>query len=623
MYPLGVNIYRQEQGSNKWRKINAAPVKKFKISPSQNDMQNDSTLDDYIEIAKESDGDELEGFGKFMLLSKGILNTPFAKFLGIEYTDKTTAKQNKYRYKVMEITPIGEKQIGVSNYILSGNYKPVAPPDSIIAEGLNKKVKINWKPNQAKFYAVNIYRRYSISSDYKKINQYPIVISTYRDKDGKKKYPETFFTDDSLQNNNSYIYKIAAIDYFGREGKPSEPVEVIIKDQKAPFPPRHVHANVNNYNIHITWENNPVPDLVGYKVYRSRNTKDSFEPIHKGLLPLGTEAFNDSIVDAGFYYYCIAAVDSSGNEGKSALTFADIPDIKAPSAPTGLQAKADTGKIILSWQPNSEPDLMGYVLYRNVDKDDKKKYVLMNADPIADTVYVDSLPKKAKNMFLYRIAAMDSAFNRSEFSDFSGARMPDVTPPVKPYIKNTLVTDDRYLRVEWIANAELDLKGYDIYRTPARDSTAQKEKLNANLLDPVMKRFTDRWAEPGKQYLYYLQAVDSAGNKSVYSDPFPGKLPIINTSSSETIKRFRAKNKKNYNHLKWSYNDDGGFKGFVIYRQDTSGVLKPLTGLLKEDEYKDQQVEPDNAYKYQIRAYSKNSAVVKSGFVEIEAEKGE
>ncbi len=620
MYEQGVNVYRQKKGTGQWEKINATPVQKFMYTPGAEDIKKDSTLNNYMVIAKESAGSEMEGFTKFMLLSKAIFNTAFAKYIGIEYTDTDAIKGGTYRYKVMQIIPGNEQKIGISSYITAGDYMTPEPPDSIRVKGINKKVKINWKVDPARFFAVNIYRSGPLQDEYNKVNDMPAIISAYKDEDGKKKYPETLFTDDSLSNNRAYTYKLTAIDYFGTESAPSSPVIVEVKDKKPPFPPSHIHANVNQYAVHITWQEKFSPDLAGYKIYRSKNNQNNYSVLHNSILPVGTVSFTDSLEQGGFYYYYVAAIDSSGNEGKSALTFADIPDIKAPAPPSGLKAVADTGRIILSWHPNTEPDLMGYALYRTVNKDTREKYVLMNATPLDDTLYIDSLPKKAKNKFLYRISAVDSAYNRSEYSQFAYAYLPDVTPPVKPYIKNILITDDDDLRIEWIANAETDLAGYNIYRKPANDTAASKEQVNINLLDPVMKRFTDRWAKAGTPYNYYLEALDSAGNSSGYSDPFPVTLPLRQGESAESIKRFRIKNRKQYSHLKWNIEETPGHRGCIVFRKDNPDApLKPLTGLLTdEQEFKDTGIKPGNTYYYQIRAYHKEMPVIKSKLIENE-----
>ena len=230
--------------------------------------------------------------------------------------------------------------------------------------------------------------------------------------------------------------------------------------------------------------------------------------------------------------------------------------------------------------------------------------MLLNASPFIETIYIDSLPLSAKNKFHYRVAALDSSYNRSEYSDFAAETMPDIVPPAQPFIKDITITEQNYMQIHWIPNADLDLKAYDIFRERITDSISRKEKLNQNPLSPTVKHFTDRWAEEGIKYNYYLQASDSSENLSEYSNPFPGIIPYKEENwSKDAVKYIDVKNKKSFNLIKWELDIQEEYLGLIVYRKKENEIYKPITALMRENKFKDKDILPETTYYYQVRIY--------------------
>ena len=612
LQPNGVHIYRKQEGGS-WQRITDDPFKKGDYRIPREAYRTDDNLEEYESMIADMTRDKLKGVAKAMILIKASLSTPYARFLGIQYHDTDVRNGKTYRYKVMKVTPSGEQEIGISRAITVEKHIPGPPPENIQVKAGDQLVELKWKPDKLRFLGVNIFKKTEKQEGYAKINDFPVVTSKRTGPDGKKAYPDIFYTDDSLENGITYHYKVEAIDYFGRPMKHSKAFEVTPSDQTPPPAPQFPKANVDNLTVSLTWKNKQSPDIEGYKVYRSLKSDTGFTPVHKNLLPRGTESHTDNVPEPGNYYYHVAAVDSSGNEGTSYNTMARVLDIYPPDKPVRLYTEADTGRITLHWQPNTEDDLLGYKVYRTVNKDDSSQYVLLTGSTISDTTYIDTLPKSARNKFFYRVVAVDSAFNNSDYSDFASNHMPDVIPPAKPHIKDVVITENDHLEIRWVANADKDLKGYRIYRTEERDSLPGKEKLNENLLSPVVEHFTDRWAEAGTGYEYYLQAVDSTGNTSVLSEPFPGRVPEPQPQKPEdVIRRFRVRTRDGKNILRWGVNEPENYLGCIVFRKAAGGRYRPLNALSKESKYKDRELEADTTYFYQVRAYDDKRGVARS-----------
>jgi hypothetical protein len=84
-----------------------------------------------------------------------------------------------------------------------------------------------------------------------------------------------------------------------------------------------------------------------------------------------------------------------------------------PEAPTGLTATPGDSQIVLEWTPNPEPDMMAYVVYREIQT--------RQGTPI-DTVYHPTVSYTDTDVeydltYSYRLVAADSIWLESEYSD--------------------------------------------------------------------------------------------------------------------------------------------------------------------------------------------------------------
>ena len=301
----------------------------------------------------------------------------------------------------------------------------------------------------------------------------------------------------------------------------------------------------------------------------------------------------------------------------------EITDVFPPETPKNIICTADTGIIKIFWKPNEESDLMGYYVYRTISKTDNNKYVLINSDPITENKFNDTLPTVARNKFYYKIVAVDTSYNKSDYSDFAVIGMPDVTPPKKPIIKSAKADGDKLI-IEWFQNFETDLDGYDIYRKAKNDTINEKEKLNVSTISKKSLVFTDIFAEKAIQYQYSIVAYDTSGNYSEFSDIYSAIL-IDTAKTTKDFSNFKASYNKNKKLVKlsWKIKNVNNIKGFMIYRKETSvGQLKPITGLINDTEFNDKKIntKKTGTYSYQVRVFTKKGNIIKSEVKEINIE---
>jgi hypothetical protein len=238
----------------------------------------------------------------------------------------------------------------------------------------------------------------------------------------------------------------------------------------------------------------------------------------------------------------------------------------------------------------------------------------MNAIPLNADHYDERLPRNVKNNFFYYIVATDTSYNRSKPSQFVFGKMPDILPPEKPFIQS-ISYEKEFIIVNWIRNVDSDLAGYHLYRS---DSAKNFQRVNVNPLGRETFRYVDRTHEPNRDYFYFLEAFDSAGNISIKSNEmFARRIAKVEIENGPPITlNTKLRKAKNQLHLQWDYNEDleeGNMMGYVVYRGHGEKQLRPITGLLKQKSFLD-PIHKTNEQSvielfYQVRAYVGNKIV--------------
>jgi fibronectin type 3 domain-containing protein len=612
IYSEGVNIYRKEENSLNWIKINASPILKKKSVPPTL-LSADPDMDTFVKMIESVSPQEMQqSIILFNLLIKSFQSNPFADYMGIYYEDISVSADKTYQYKINRIQKGQELLLGISSTIKAGDYRADLPVDKIEALQKGKMVHINWKQEEDRFYSINVYRMSSTDKQVLKLNKNPLMLSQVTDSLGKLTYPNPMFSESvKLEEGVTYTYQIAGVGFFGNETQLSTPIQVSFKDTTPPPAPQNLTGKADSMKVNLKWENQTSDDIAGVNIHRSRKSDGPFSIVNKQPLDLNTIHFKDSIEIPGPYYYFVSSVDLAANESHSNLVFVEIQDVIPPSQPQNLKIKTDTGRISLSWDKVDEPDLDGYYIYRTVNKSKKQNYILLNAKPLKATEFSQELPKNVKNKFFYYVVAVDTSYNRSKPSSYASGAMPDILAPEKPFIKGATYNEE-YIIVEWIPNVDNDLAGYHIYRA---DTSKNFSRLNINLLGRETFRYTDRDNLANQDYLYYLVAMDSAGNNSKASKEVHARRFVKESGTIAKIDlKLQYNKRKKESKLIWTPVSQTPLMGYVVYRGEKENQIQPITGLIKDKKLTDKLSASENkkVQYYQVRAYVGN-AIIYSG----------
>ncbi len=593
-----VDVYRSEGSSSDWQKVNTKPI--HILRGSDYIRTKDSSvikIEKPLQTIKPYELDTTLMLYQVFLWS--IYNLDFSKNIGIVYEDRTVKAGTAYRYSVRHT--VSNKSIGTSKLITAGAWQPEDAPTGIELKTENDVVKFVWKDEPARMLGVNFYRKKNGES-YKRITKSPVVIASGEDKDGNAKLPSFFFSDDSLKYGNTYTYKLAGMDLFGNETQMSGEYTADVKDMRLPPMPMNFAVSIipSTHKARLTWTSNKNSKIKGINIYHSKVIDTGFEKVNTTLISSGASSYVYDIKEFGPQYFYIANVSKNGVENKADILSAPLYDDDPPAVPTDIVATSQPGAVKLTWTPGKEKDLLGYNVYRSIEKK-VMEFNLITAPPIKSVPFIDSLPVNAKNTFVYRIKAVDVSGNKSEFSELIKVRLPDVTPPQAPTIIACTAVKN-VIAVKWLPSLDKDLAGYLVFRQLSKDNASLKEiaKVSRNTVAVSDSAGTDF----SKKYTYTVKAFDSAGNNSASSNAYRVSTLSDKDIATETFSvtatadtAFAAAT------LSWVYTPKEDFMGYTVFRSRGTERFLPISGNIPGTTFTDSKIKKGTKYSYKVVAY--------------------
>lgn len=613
-YPAGFHVYRQEVGNADWKKLTAQPLTVSKTVPAS-DRAKDKDLKVLLDNVNQIQYAEFqESLIKVFAAIKSVISPRMAELLGTIYYDETAESGKSYTYKVVGLVGSKEEYINTTEQISIKPYQPTAAPKGVTIERKKGKIDINWIQEENLFYGVSIYRSIN-GSPFVNITESPRHLEKGANKKGEESYPDIAFTDLGLKDENKYEYKIAVVDYFGQTGTYTKTFSFNPQDFEAPVGPYHFEGKAHLLEVNLKWQTEK-PDAIGFDIYRAHSKTEEMKKINTSVIPISDSTYQDKVSESGGYYYLVVAVDAAGNKGPSPVIFVDVHDLIPPCVPQDVFASTEQGKVNLSWKACTEEDLMGYYIYRSLNdgSNEDNEYILINKEPILTTNFTETMAEKIKNKFVYAIVSMDTNYNRSAYSKLSVVKLPDVTPPLAPFIDH-LKVEEKQITVEWLPNHEEDLVSYAIYRSTYADS-ANYIKLGD--VPSGNEVFVDESVVGGTYYRYYLTAIDDATNVSSISNIYEAKAyegEELAAGDGNAVEELKLKVNKKKKTIKISWNEEGEnkFIGGVLYRGNSPEELAPVSGLMKnENSFLDKHIKQNQTYYYQLRSYDAEGKKVKS-----------
>ncbi len=321
------------------------------------------------------------------------------------------------------------------------------------------------------------------------------------------------YLDNNLKPDTIYQYRMSAFDKSGKESKASDPVRA----KTLPIPESVSFFEAIDHlprEVKLIWRPHPFQRVEWYIIERSEPNSDKWQEVTKLKGRLHAEYIDKGLKDNHIYYYRIRVKTCDGILSKYSKT------VKANTKPRphvvkGLTATTNLPKkIIVRWQPNSEPDIDHYNVYKSIFE--LGPYIV--AAKTKRTEYVDLIDEDGAKRY-YKVTAVDNDGLESFKQDVPavGMTLPKPMPPV--------IDEQRFengtLFLRWESPDGRAVK-YIVKKIERVGFLKENVYTFTNIKSNT---FTDAGLKPGAKYIYTIYAIDKYGIESKPSKEIVIKVP--------------------------------------------------------------------------------------------------
>lgn len=542
-----------KRGTSKDNLKEIAKVYPFPMESTESNLRKMDSISQtaYFLLYGKIDRGNLEGYKLYQadqnILGMAMLVSEFSKdaanILGFRYVDRNVTKGQKYIY---EISTEGYKDSKFNEVIeVVNTYHAIKEPEEFrVIEGDNT-LTLQWSKHNVKKFTYYKIERSTDQKNFELITTRPLFFNTTNDT-----LSNNFQYKDSLNifNGTKYYYRLYGGNSFA-EFSPPASASGTPRDMTPPPAPiiSKVEYSDDANVFEISWDVDisSVPsDFAYYQIMMSREQLSNYSTVSPKLgladfaytYDLGIERTEEM---EGRYYFRIECYDKSGNKSSGDFYTSFVPDYTDPAAPDTLSGYVDSLSFVhLKWDKSTSKDVRGYWLYWG--NSTNEELALVSQDILTDTSYQYYIPEKSLKKYLYYVVrAEDYAYNRSEVSNVVRVKRLDKIPPTRPSIKS-ISNDSLRLQLSLGLSHSDDVYFHELYRREA----ATKDTTWI-MIDTIwnLSSYIDPTAEMNKSYQYEIRAVDSVGNKSIFSPLKSGiiKVTAKNTSIGEFVVKQKAK----------------------------------------------------------------------------------
>ncbi len=224
-----------------------------------------------------------------------------------------------------------------------------------------------------------------------------------------------------------------------------------------------------------------------------------------------------SLIYSRTYRYAVLFINRK-NQTAGFSNQALIAPVAIPLPPAGLSAEARENHVGLKWLEPREnmdgsrpPRIAGYKIYR-AEGSGEFGSTPIHPGLIQKSGFEDRHVEPDR-IYRYAIRTVGSAADpiaESLPSEAVSVETRDVFPPAPPE-NFTAIREGGGIILLWAPSSSADVAGYKIYRVDKK--TAARDLLRKDLITEL--NYRDSPPEPGGQYEYNIQAIDTHGNESI------------------------------------------------------------------------------------------------------------
>lgn len=539
---------------------------------------------------------ELEQRFSFALFAADM-NFEAAKLAGYGYVDSTAKTDEKYLYRITAMVPQTIALIETGTVVIEpAKIEPLPAPIDLIAVGQDKTIMLTWEYEMFKpIYTSYFIERSEDGVQFNQLGDTPLV--NMNDKPGKPA-KRMIYMDTIPQNGKTYHYRVKGVSTFGKTGPPSTVVkaEGVKPLEKVPHITRGELRPDGSAKIQWEFPKEAEQDISGFDLNRASKADGIYTTVVSAIGKTLREYTYSDLEPSN--YFTITAKGNNGSQKTSLAVFVQTIDSIPPQAPLGLKGVIDTtGVVTLSWNANTDKDMLGYRVFRGNLKGEELSQITV--DPIVQNQFIDTVTIASLNSKVYySIVAVDQRFNMSEYSEELILTKPDKVPPNSPVFSKYKIQQDGIF-LSWANSSSTDVAKHILYR---QDIEQQEKEWQIIFQTDTISSYIDASTISGKKYRYAIFAEDHSGLTSAPSTPIT--LSAVHFNPEEMIKGLRSEihAEKGSIVLFWRVADTDKVKEIAIYKSKNQGKPKLFVQLpVSKNTIEDSQVYPNTKYTYYLK----------------------
>lgn len=457
------------------------------------------------------------------------------------------------------------------------------PPQGVVLSGSVENrtdAKLTWTPDSDPDLA-----GYHVYKEGQKLTETPLTTSFYLDRNLRE---------------GSHRYTVTAVDQAGNESNPSNVVTLIV-DLTAPEAkirsPKE-GARVSGF-VDIKGTAQSPNDFKQYRVYIGQGESPSGWGLIRTSpvpIPYGSLALWDTVgLMDGAYWIKLEAEDLRSNVSEDRVPIR--VDNTPPARPVLVSAVATGSEVSLTWLPNPDSDLAGYLLLRDEQVANAPDLILGDLKPylVSDTSYLDRVVPDGTHR--YGLVAVDLAGNLSEPSNVIEVELDTRRP------QGILVEPSDGTKFEGRISLRAESRDLDVvsvqFQYKENEGSAWIDLGGAinrapftTLLDPVSL---------GLAYGDYQVRAIACDHGGCDPSPPPITLTYTHLQAPEAPKDLRALVDGSTVVLAWAVGGETDLKGYRLYRT-FSGTRVMLQSLGRENPSFTDEGLSDGNYTYEVTA---------------------
>ncbi len=331
------------------------------------------------------------------------------------------------------------------------------------------------------------------------------------------------YLDTTVRTGEEYVYRVGFLNYKEEEFLKFDEKMLVQKHKNPTERVEKFSARIEKKALRLEWEypkwRGDKSDLiVGFNIYKKSEDEKEFKKVLPfPYLRTGEKLFyiDKDVMEGKTYHYYLTPVDLIAAEGpRSEVVIAKLKDITPPKPPLEVNAEAQEGRILITWQPSVDEDVIGYNVYRSRSIHGEFKKLNYKLIPKNECSFIDQ-DVITGSLYVYKVSAVDDAGFEGKRSVAAFSSPKDTTPP-PPVLNLTAKVEKHMVKLSWNPQRTPDLDGYYVYRAEKKDELFRLvgSPIKKGLPSFVDSGFAKKGLYPGRTYYYYVSQVDIAFNES-------------------------------------------------------------------------------------------------------------